>query len=105
MDEIGRELCCSRSTVQKYLQVFNVPTRQIGTNQKRKRGVAYGNKSIKREIVTHKKELENINRMKELRESGMSYQKIADIFNIMMIPTKTKKGKWCARTICGVLKK
>jgi hypothetical protein len=49
--------------------------------------------------------LENIQKMKDLREKGFSYWKIADVFNSMGIPTKTRKGKWHAKTIQQILSK
>jgi len=55
--------------------------------------------------VDHKRELENIKKMKELRERGYSYWKIAEIFNSMKIPTKTKRGKWHAKSIHQILNK
>lgn len=34
-----------------------------------------------------------------LRERGMSYEKIADHFNLWGMKTKSKKGKWFPKTI------
>lgn len=59
----------------------------------------------KREFVSHKGELEVIEKMKELRSKGYSYRKIAEILNTMKVPTKTKKGKWHGKSVYHVLYK
>jgi hypothetical protein len=41
--------------------------------------------------------------MKQLREQGFSYWKIADVLNTMKIPTKTRRGQWLARSVQKVL--
>jgi hypothetical protein len=41
--------------------------------------------------------------MVELRGKGFSYWKIADILNAMKVPTKTRKGKWHARSVQQIL--
>ena len=51
---------------------------------------------------SHKRELENIKRMRELRDKGFSYEKIASVFNSMKIPTKTRKGKWHRKTVQSI---
>ena len=48
-------------------------------------------------------EQENIKKMRELRDKGFSYHKIADVFNTLKVPTKTKKGKWYGKTIYQML--
>ena len=65
---------------------------------------AYGEKRVKREEQAHKREMANIQKMKELRRQGFSYHKIAAIFNSMGIPTKNKK-RWHATTVMKILKK
>lgn len=94
-DEVG----CSRSTILKYLKFFGIKSIAPGQNRKRKRGLAYG---VKNEGV-HKRELQIIQRMKEFRAKGYSYEKIAKIFNTMKIPTKTRRGKWHRKTIHQIL--
>ena len=94
-DEVG----CSRSTILKYLRIHGIESIAPGQNRKRKRGLAYGMKSE----VVHKRELLNIQKMKDFRVKGYSYEKIANIFNTMKIPTKTRRGKWHRKTICSIL--
>ncbi|PIK13975.1 recombinase family protein [Halobacteriovorax sp. JY17] len=82
-----------------------ISIRGAGKNQKRRRGLAYGQKVEKREVSQHKREREVIEKMKEFRAKGYSYRKIAEILNVLKVPTKTKKGLWYGKTIYQVLKK
>ena len=93
----------ARTTVLKYLKFHRIPVRSVGTNQKRKNGVAYGQKIIKRNEQAHKRETENVEKMEQLRDKGYSYWKIAEVFNSMKIPTKTGKGNWHAKTVYQIL--
>lgn len=104
MRELAVEFKVARETTSKQLRLFEVTVRNAGSNQSCKRGLVYGQKCRERELRVHKKELENIQKIKELREKGFSYWKIADVFNSMGIPTKTRKGKWHAKTIQQILK-
>jgi hypothetical protein len=102
-EEIATSIFSARTTVLKYLKIFNIPIREVGSNSVRKRGVPYGAKYIHRQEIEHKRELDNIKKMKELRARGFSYWKIADIFNTMSIPTKSGKGRWHAKSIHQIL--
>ena len=46
----------------------------------------------------------NVGKMLELRGQGFSYWKIADLFNSMGVPTKTRKTKWQAATVMKIMK-
>ena len=87
----------------KHLKLYSIPVREVGSNQTRKRGLAYGIRCVKKNELDHKRELENISKMRELRDKGFSYHKFAAIFNSMKIPTKTKKGIWNRKTVYNVL--
>ena len=102
-DEIAKEFSTARTTILKYLKICGIAVRPVGSNQKRKRGPSYGVKSQQRQLLVHKRELENIKKMRELREKGFSYWKIADVFNSMKIPTKSGRGKWHAKSIQQIL--
>lgn len=103
--EISRSVASSRTTVLKRLKECNIPVRSIGTNLKRKRGVAYGQKIEKMQATAHKRELDVIEKMRALRDQGYSYRKIADILNAMKIPTKTRQGKWHGKSVHQILNK
>lgn len=98
-------LCFSaRSTISANLKAFGIELRDEDEAHSLNKGqTAYGEKRVKREDKDHKRELENIEKMKELRRQGFSYHKVAAIFNSMGIPTKNKK-KWHATTIMKILK-
>ena len=101
--EIAKQIFSARTTVLKYLKLHGIPVRDVGVNQKRKRGLSYGDKVQKRSVVEHQRELEYISKMKDLRERGFSYWKIAEILNTMKVPTKTRRGKWHAGTVHNIL--
>ncbi len=52
----------------------------------------------------HKRELETINKMENLKAEGFSYHKIADILNTMKVPTKNKGSRWHGTTVMKILK-
>jgi hypothetical protein len=58
--EIAAQIFSARTTVLKYLKLHGIPVREVGTNQKRKRGLSYGKKIRDRDIEEHKREQENI---------------------------------------------
>ncbi len=102
-EEIATQIFSARTTVLKYLNIHGIPVREVGTNQKRVRGLAYGQKVKERSLAEHKREQEAILKMRELRDKGFSYWKIADVLNAMKVPTKTRKGKWHARSVLAIL--
>ncbi|AYF45735.1 recombinase domain protein [Halobacteriovorax sp. BALOs_7] len=77
----------------------------MGSNQKRKRGLGYGERVEKRNVIEHKRESEAIRKMIELRDKGYSYRKIAEILNTMKVPTKTGKGGWHGKTVYQIIAK
>ena len=105
LNELAVEFKAARCTISKQMKAFGIQTRVTGSVQNRKRGLAYGEKCRERELRIHKRELENIQKMRELRDKGFSYWKIADVFYSMGVPTKTRKGKWYAKTIQQILDK
>jgi hypothetical protein len=102
-EELAALVPCAVSTVIKYLRVHGIAVRDSGDNIRRQRGVGYGRRIAGREQVEHKAELATIAKMADLRRQGFSYWKIADILNSMKIPTKTRRGKWHARSVQQIL--
>lgn len=102
-EEIAAQIFSARTTVLKYLKINGIPVREAGTNQKRARGLAYGQKVKERGRAEYKREQEAILKMRELRNKGFSYWKIADVLNTMKVLTKTRKGRWHARTVQAIL--
>ncbi len=101
--EIAAQIFSARTTVLKYLKLHGIPVREVGSNQKRKRGLGYGEKVECRQVVDHVREQENRTKMQELRDKGYSYWKIAEVFNTLKIPTKTRRGRWHAKTVQQIL--
>ena len=54
----------------------------------------YGKRIKTRNLAKLQRELDAITKMKELKEKGFSFWKIADVLNTMKVPTKTRKGRW-----------
>jgi transposase len=104
-DEIATQIFSARTTILKYLKIHGIPVREIGRNQKRVRGLAYGQKFKERTLTEHKREQEIILKIRELRDKGLSYWTIADVLNTMKVPTKIRRGKWHARTVLSILSK
>jgi hypothetical protein len=104
-EEIAAQIFSARTTILKYLKLHNIPIREVGSNTKRARGLAYGKKIKARNLAEHQRESDAITKMKELREKEFSFWKIADVLNTMKIPTKTRKGRWHARTVQAILLK
>jgi len=61
--------------------------------------LGYGERLVNGRVIAHQKELENIDKIKRLREQGHSYWKIADILNSMSIPTKNRGSRWHPTTV------
>ncbi|WP_413586040.1 recombinase family protein [Bdellovibrio sp. HCB274] len=56
-----------------------------------------------RQIALNIREQNIINKVKELRDQGLSFEKIASIMNTMGIKTKTGKTKWYAKTTRDII--
>lgn len=102
-EEISSQIFSARTTVLKYLKIHGIPVREVGSNQKRVRGLAFGRKVKERGLAEHKREMEALKKMRDLRERGFSYWKIAEILNTMKVPTKTRREKWHARSVHAIL--
>ena len=75
---ISEELECSKGTVRKKLLEAGVEIKE--------QGVGDDYKALKKKIQA-------------MRERGISYQAIADAFNLWKISTRTGDGQWYAKTI------
>lgn len=101
--EIAAQIFSSRSSVAKYLKLHGIPIRPNDVNNKTRSQLRYGEAWRRRTVTLHQRELDNIEKMRKLREQGFSYWKIADVFNSLGIRTKTDRGKWHARSIQKIL--
>ena len=101
--EIAAQIFSSRSSVAKHLKLHGIPIRANDVNNKTRSQLRYGEAWRKRTVALHQREMENIEKMRKLRDQGFSYWKIADVFNSLGIRTKTNRGKWHARSIQKIL--
>jgi hypothetical protein len=99
--EIAETLGVAESTVHKYLRKHEIPIR--GPTGKSKSRLAYGEAWRDRKVVRHQREQETLQKIVDLRAKGFSYWKIADVLNSMKVPTKTRRGKWHARSVQKIL--
>lgn len=103
--EIAAQVFSSRATVTKYLNRYGIPLKKITRRETGK--MAYGYRQHGGKSVVFKKEAEIVEQIKSHRESGYSYQKIADILNDMKVPTKTKgkRGFWYSKVVRQILQR
>ena len=57
------------------------------------------------EIILRKTDVDKalVKKIKKLREDGLSYQRIADLFNLWKLETNSGKNEWYAKAVCRVL--
>ncbi len=95
----------ARSTVLKHLKEYNIPLRSEDEALLHNKGqLGYGERLVNGRVIAHQRELENIDKIKKLREQGHSYWKIADILNSMGVPTKNRGSRWHPTTVMKLLK-
>ncbi|WP_218110371.1 recombinase family protein [Oligoflexus tunisiensis] len=63
----------------------------------------FGKKIVGRSVEDHKREQEVLKQVKELRDQGHSYWKIAKILNTLKVRTKTGRGQWHARSVMAIV--
>ncbi len=64
-----------------------------------------GTRMVNGQVTIHQREVAVIEQIRTLRTQGNSYWKVADILNVMQIPTKSRRAKWQATTVLKILKK
>ena len=101
--EIAAEIFSSRSAVAAHLKAYGILIRPADVENKTRSQLRYGEAWRNRQVVAHRRELENVEKMRQLRGRGFSYWKIADVFNSMKVPTKTGRGRWHARAIQKII--
>lgn len=102
--QIAQDLGCSHSTILKYLLKHGIEVREALPDHYQKGQLAYGRRRVKGRELQNGVELQNIEKMKELRAKGFGYHKIADVLNAMGIPTKNKGSRWHGTTVMKILK-
>lgn len=95
--EIAKLTFSSRPTITKRLKQYGIP---LKIYTRRNDGAhVYGYRKHGGKAIEFKKEQEVMELIKSHRDSGYSYQKIADILNEKKIETKTKKGFWYSKVV------
>ena len=96
MSQIAKELLCSKGAVRLALIRAGIPIR------KGIRNTGYGLKAVKGRPADDNVERKVIDTIIDLRDGGMSFDKIAHFLTKMGVPTKTRRRKWnggCVRVI------
>lgn len=101
INQIAAITLSSRSTVTKYLRAAEITIR---AEEHRVGGTTYGERKIKGRYVPHQKELELMQKMKNLKQQGLNFQQIANVLQGLDLPTK-RGGKWTRRTVQQILKR
>ena len=100
--EIADLTFSSRSTIVKYLNASNIALREedrfCGT-------LPFGKRWKGRMVAIDARERSVIEKAKQLRNEGLSFEKIATVMNTMRIRTRTGKAPWYAKTVRDILLK
>lgn len=89
----------SRQTVVKYLKATGIPLRQDDQT----RVLPFGKKWRLHRIAVHEQELATIEKAKQLRAQGLSYDKVAGVMSMMRLKTKTGGTKWYPKTVRDIV--
>lgn len=98
--QIAKEFSCSKHAIRNALTRAGIPVRRRA--QPGFAALGYGTRNVRGRRVDDQIEQRVINSIIELREDGMSYDKIASFLTKMGVPTKTRRRKWnggCIRVI------
>jgi hypothetical protein len=103
--EIAALTFSAKGSILKAMRFHGIDSRKSGINNAHRVGfgIPFGKQLVKRRLVIQKREQQAIEKMKELRRQGFTYQSIADAFNTLGISTKTGRAKWSAKTIHQVM--
>ena len=99
-NQIAAMTFSSRSTVVKYLDAFKIvlrpEDRQIGA-------LPFGKRWYQHKIISNGRERTTLEKAHQLRDQGLSYEKIAAVMNTMKIRTRTGRAKWHAKTVRDII--
>ncbi len=95
--EIAKVAFSSRPQITKLLKRYDIPLKTI--TRRSNGGHVYGYRKFGGKAIEFKKEQEVIELIKSFRNSGYSYQKIANVLNEKKVETKTKKGIWYSKVV------
>jgi len=101
-NEIAKLTFFSRPKITRLLKHYDIPLKIF--TRRNNGGHVYGYRKFGGKAIEMKKEQEIIGLIKSYRESGYSFQKIADILNQKKIETKTRKGFWYSKVVMVIYK-
>ena len=104
MQDIARELACSKAHVRRLLLKYNIPLRKT-SDYRGSRWYAYGKQRVGGKTIDHKSEQRTIATIKQMYSEGISTNAIARFLNTMKLPTKQQGKSWHQNTVAKVLKK
>jgi len=99
INQIAELTLSSRSTVIKYLNEAGIPIRD---EEHRRGGSAFGERKLNGRYIQNQTELVLIEKMRLLRNQGLTYRQIAEVLQGLNLPTK-RKGKWTGRSVLRIL--
>jgi len=100
-NEIAKLTFSSRPKITKLLKQYDIPLKTF--TRRNNGGHVFGYRKYRGRSIEMKKEQEIITLIKSYRESGYSYQKIADTLNQKKIETKMRSGRWYSKVIRSIL--
>lgn len=99
INQIADLTLSSRSTVIKYLNAAGIPIR---SEEQRRGGSAFGERKVNGRYVQNQTELVLIEKMRLLRNQGLTYRQIAEVLQGLSLPAK-RKGRWTGRGVLKIL--
>lgn len=100
-EQIAAETFSSRKVIVKHLKGSGIVLR---TKDRRKTGpLPFGVRRRQYRVMVDKRATLAIMRMRQLREQGLSYDRIAGVLNTMGIKTCSGRAQWYAKTVREVL--
>jgi hypothetical protein len=98
--EIAALTFSSRSTIVKYLEAHRIALRDedrfCGT-------LPFGKRWKQRQVVLNARQQSAIDKAKEIRAQGLSFEKIANVMITMGVRTKMGKSKWYPKTVRDIV--
>lgn len=90
----------SRSTIVKYRDAHGITLRE---EDRLCRPLCFGQKRKNRRTAINTREQSTIETAKQLRNKGLSFEKIAAVMNTMKLRTKSGKAQWYAKTVRDIV--
>lgn len=103
--QISKQILCSKSTVDKYLNLYDIVPRVKSQHHGNPAQPRYGQKRRKNGVIEHKAELRAIKAIFQMHEEGLSLRGIAKCLTEMKIPTKCRGKSWHPEMVKRIINK